>query len=162
LRSEHKDSDMPSSSQPTRLYLDVCTICRPYDDQNIMRIRLETNALHLILSKIHDGTYQAVVSRVHIAEVSAIADFRERIEVLALLARFNEAMQSDSSGLRSRAEYLHQLGFGLADAAHLAYAEATADVFITCDDKLLKKSRREQLGLLVVNPAEFIMKEDLQ
>ncbi|WP_420209061.1 PIN domain-containing protein [Candidatus Electronema sp. JC] len=103
------------------------------------RIRLKTNALHLILSKIHDGTYQAVVSRVHLAEVSAIADFCERIEVLALLARFNGAMQADSSGLRSRAEYLHQQGFGLADAAHLAYAEATADVFITCDDKLLKK-----------------------
>jgi hypothetical protein len=27
-----------------RLYLDVCIICRPYDDQKMMRIRLETDA----------------------------------------------------------------------------------------------------------------------
>ena len=33
------------------LYLDVCTLCRPFDDQNMMRIRLETDSYHLILQE---------------------------------------------------------------------------------------------------------------
>jgi hypothetical protein len=38
-------------------YLDVCTLCRPFDDQNMMRIRLETDSYHLILQAIQDGEY---------------------------------------------------------------------------------------------------------
>ena len=38
--------------------------------------------------------------------------------------------------VRERAEYFVSLKFGLPDAAYLAFPEATADVFITCDDKL--------------------------
>ena len=33
------------------LYLDVCTLGRPFDDQNMMRIRLETDSYHLILQE---------------------------------------------------------------------------------------------------------------
>ena len=32
-----------------KLYLDVCTLCRPFDDQNRMRIRLETDSYYLIM-----------------------------------------------------------------------------------------------------------------
>jgi predicted nucleic acid-binding protein len=145
-----------------KLYLDVCTICRPYDDQKMMRIRLETDAVHLILSKIFDGTYQAVTSRVHTLEVSAISDFTERIELLTLLSRFRSGIEVDKVQAAKRAEYLHSLGFGLADAAHLAYAEVIADVFVTCDDKLIKKSQKEDIRVPVYNPIEFVMKEDLQ
>ena len=31
-----------------RLYLDVCTFCRPFDNQNMMRIRLETDSYYLM------------------------------------------------------------------------------------------------------------------
>lgn len=145
-----------------KLYLDVCTICRPYDDQRLMRVRLETDAVHLILSKIRDGTYQAVASRVHTLEVSAISNFAERIELLTLLARFQSDVAVDKAQAAKRAEQLHSSGFGLADSAHLAYAEVTADVFITCDDKLIKKSRKEDVRVPVCNPIEFVLKEELQ
>jgi len=35
------------------IYLDVCTLCRPFDDQSFLRIRLETDAVNLIMSKTH-------------------------------------------------------------------------------------------------------------
>lgn len=41
-----------------KLYLDVCTLCRPFDDQNVMRIRLETDAFYLILQNIQNGKYE--------------------------------------------------------------------------------------------------------
>jgi len=49
-----------------RLYLDVCTYCRPFDNQNALRIRLETDAFYLIMKHIKEGKYKAVLSPVHI------------------------------------------------------------------------------------------------
>ena len=39
------------------IYIDVCALCRPFDEQEYMRIRLETEAVNLILSKVRDGNY---------------------------------------------------------------------------------------------------------
>ena len=44
------------------LYLDVCTLCRPFDDQSMMRIRLETDSYHLIMQAIQEGKYQVDVT----------------------------------------------------------------------------------------------------
>lgn len=145
-----------------KLYLDVCTICRPFDDQNMMRIRLETDAIFLILQKIQVGKYSAIKPLVHIAEVSSISNSLERQEVLALLEKFDSNYATNSSSLRKRANELFYAGFGLGDSAHLAYAESTSDIFITCDDKLLKKSKKENILIPTINPIEFVIKEELQ
>ncbi len=55
-----------------KLYLDVCTLCRPFDDQNLMRIRLETDAVYLILQNVLNGHYEMVTSPVHFKEIEAI------------------------------------------------------------------------------------------
>ncbi|MDF2953368.1 MAG: hypothetical protein OD816_000613 [Thermodesulfobacterium sp.] len=33
---------------PKLIYLDVCALCRPFDDQSYLRIRMETEAINLI------------------------------------------------------------------------------------------------------------------
>jgi hypothetical protein len=40
------------SLESRRVYLDVSALCRPFDDQAQMRIRLETDAVLLILSHV--------------------------------------------------------------------------------------------------------------
>ena len=59
------------------------------------------------------------------------------------MAKYPQPVVNDVSVIRARADYLHQLGFGIADAAHVAYAEVLADVFISCDDKLLNSVRKK-------------------
>ena len=130
---------MIATEAQTRVYLDDCTLCRPFDDQNLMRIRLETDAFYLILQHIQNGRYAMIVSPVHLREVAAIEESRERTEVTALLHRYGTTPSCDLSSVRKRAEALHTRRFGIADAAHVAFAEATADVFITCDDRLLRQ-----------------------
>jgi hypothetical protein len=34
------------------IYLDVCVLCRPFDDQKYLRIRMEIDAVNLILANI--------------------------------------------------------------------------------------------------------------
>jgi hypothetical protein len=67
-----------------KVYLDACSLCRPFDDQRYLRIRLETEAVNLILSKIKEGKYKMLVSPVHIKEIEAIENNFERIEILEL------------------------------------------------------------------------------
>ena len=55
-----------------KVYLDVCALCRPYDDQSYMRIKLETIAVQLIFSAIDQNMYDLVYSSVHVKEISAI------------------------------------------------------------------------------------------
>ena len=53
------------------------------------------------------------------------------------------------------------IGFGIADAAHVAFAEQLAELFITCDDKLLKKCKQTVLRIPAMNPLEFISQENI-
>jgi predicted nucleic acid-binding protein len=145
------------------LYLDVCTYCRPFDNQDALRVRLETEAFYLILQHIQQNHYQSVVSPVHIKEIDAIENIEERLMLKAELAKFPHPLVNDVSVIRSRADYLYQSGFGIADAAHVAYAEVLADIFITCDDKLLKKCQKESsLKITAMNPLQFVLSEELQ
>ena len=145
-----------------RLYLDVCTYCRPFDNQNIVRNRLETDAFHLIMEAIEDEKYSAIISPVHIQEVQAIESQQERVEVLTLFEGLNIITKFDKKIIRARAEELCALQFGTADAAHVAFAEAQADIFISCDIKLLKKCQRHNILIETLNPVEFSIREDLR
>ena len=145
-----------------KLYLDVCTLCRPFDDQNIMRIRLETDAFYLILQNIQNKLYEMVVSPVHFKEIETIEELRERLWLLDLLGRYGVRLSCDSSKIRKRAGQLCNLKLGIADAAHVAFAEATSDLFITCDDKLLRKCNKSNVKISVVSPVDFCFKEDLR
>lgn len=144
-----------------RLYIDVCTLCRPYDDQVLLPIRLETDAYYLIMSHIDQGRYVAVASPVHFAEVAAIDDIYQRIELEQMLGRFGSKAAYEA-GVRERATELVRCRLGVADAAHIAFAEISADVFITCDKDLIRRSRACRVKLEVCSPLEFVMKEDLK
>lgn len=127
-----------------------------------MRIRLETDAYYLILQALQEEKYAMVVSPVHFEEANAISDMEERREILTVLEKLGTTVACDMAAIRARAEYLHSRKFGIADAAHAAFAEAMSDVFISCDERLVKKCRREKVGVTTVNPVEFAIAEDLK
>jgi predicted nucleic acid-binding protein len=127
-----------------------------------MRIRLETDAWYLILQHIQNGRYTMIVSPVHFRELAAIEEIRERAEVIALLQRYGTTPSCNLGAIRKRAEALQARRFGLADAAHIAFAEATADVFITCDDRLLRQCRRASVRIATMSPINFCLAEDLR
>ena len=40
------------------VYLDVCALGRPYDEQNDLRIATETSAVNIIIALIKSGDYE--------------------------------------------------------------------------------------------------------
>jgi len=108
-----------------RIYLDVCVLSRPFDDQSYLRIRLETEATNLILSRVENKEYELVVSPAHWEEISAISDIFERIDIEERLRALGSASSVNMTTTRERAEELYRLKFGVADAAHVAFAEVS-------------------------------------
>ena len=145
-----------------RLYLDVCVLCRPFDDQSLLRIRLETDAVNLILEHVRRKKYEMVVSPVHFAEIGSTARHQERAELMLFLNAFAVQPGWDMTKLRKRAKQLHEVKFGVADAAHVAFAEASAQVFIVCDDRLLRKCEKTATTLEAMSPTEFCIREGLK
>jgi len=145
-----------------RIYLDVCALSRPFDDQAFLRIRLETEAVNLILSKTKAGLYRLVVSPVHREEIEAISGAFERIELQARLATLGESINADMAALRRRAEDLIDLNFGVADAAHVAFAEQCRAEFVSCDDALIRKCSKHKIVVWCGNPVAFCEKEGLR
>ena len=147
-----------------RVYFDVCCLNRPFDDQRQERVRLESEAILLLLQRANIGQIRWVSSEVVDYEVSLAPDAARRGRVLAVARRAQERLLVNIAD-GERASQLEALGFGSMDALHLSCAErAAVEVFITTDDGLLRVARREskQLGLAVQNPIHFLLELELQ
>ena len=144
------------------IYMDVCALSRPFDDQDYMRIKLETEAVNLILLKAREGKLELLFSPVHLREIEAIPDVFERIELQTVLDELGSPIKGDRSKIRLRAEELVNSGLGVADAAHVAFAEYSGAEFISCDMKLLKKCETSKIKVWCGNPVAFCEKEGLR
>jgi predicted nucleic acid-binding protein len=127
-----------------------------------MRVRLETEAVQLIVSHARANDVSLVVSPVHNVEVSAIPDHTEREYLVSLLNQIGQRLSFDLNDVRRRAETLVAQGLGPADAAHLAFSEAAAADFVTCDDRLLRQCRRLPSTCWCGTPLALCEKENLR
>lgn len=144
-----------------RVYLDNCCLGRPYDDHTQERVRLESDAVLLILRRVVQGELELIVSDVVDLEAAAIRD-PERREQVQVLARTSYRRVRYSEELIRRGDALEALGFGAYDALHIACAEAAeVDVLLTTDDRLLKRARRLQheLSVRVMNPLTWVQEQ---
>ena len=142
-----------------KIYLDACCLNRPFDDQRQDRIRLEAEAVLLVLARVEDGAHELITSEAVELEIAKIPDpnRRERIqEILPLASRSAKVGKWDGE----RAKELTGVGFGAYDALHLACAEAAGvDVLLTTDDRLVKRASRlaSRLTVRVANPAQWLL-----
>ena len=143
------------------IYLDACCLNRPFDDQRQARIRLEAEAVLIILQRLTAGGWSWVVSAVPNFEIGQIADRERRRRVRAMVASAKKWVRLEPDDV-ARAEQLEGLGFGDFDAQHLACAERSGvDVFLTTDDRLLRAATRHasELGVRVANPVTWLSEE---
>ncbi len=144
-----------------RIYLDVCCLNRPFDDQTQDRIRLEAEGVVLILLRVHAGSLRWVSSDVVEHEIALTPDGSRRARVTLLAQSAGERIAvEDVDG--QRGADLEAVGFGAFDALHLACAErAGVDVFLTTDDKLVRLASRRagSLRVAVKNPLAWILEE---
>jgi predicted nucleic acid-binding protein len=141
-----------------RLYLDVCCLNRPFDDQTQDRIHLEAEAVLLIVKHIEAKEWGWTSSEVVNFEIHQTPNPERQAEVL-LLASHADTEVSLTEAITTRAETFEQLGFKAYDALHLACAEVEqVDAFLTTDDKVVKIAQRPNVNVKVPveNPLEWL------
>ena len=142
-----------------RVYLDMCAIQRPLDTPNQIRIILESEAVLGILRLCESGEIEFVSSDALIYETqkNPLPIRREHAE--AILSTASDHIEINDT-VKRRADWLISHGIHDLDALHLAFAEyVQVDFFCTCDDRLLRRSKRiENLAVEVVSPIDLIRK----
>jgi predicted nucleic acid-binding protein len=140
-----------------RIYMDVCCLNRPFDDQSHDRIRIESEAVLAILNRCQqDWTLEG--SEAIDYEISKIPDDERKIGVKILASISRNKANVDESILRKASE-LEKIGLKALDALHLACAETSAEVMLTTDDDIVKTFRANNslIKIRIENPVRWLM-----
>ena len=146
-------------SNPLRIFLDVCCLNRPFDDRRQSRIALEAQAVLEILNHCQNGTHKLITSSSLQAEIAQTPNLERQTNVMILLA-IAKIKVLHSPALEKRIHEIQQMGFTPYDAAHLASAEkGKADIFLSTDDRLLKKAQKNAnlIQVSVNNPVQWLI-----
>lgn len=139
-----------------RIYLDNCCFNRPYDDQESLIIRLETEAKIMIQDKIRASELELVWSYILEFENESNPDeeVRERISKWKEIAT---VIQIETSIILEKSKYFLDLGLDVQDSLHVACAiVSNSDYCITTDKGILKRKSKIS-EIKIVNPTEFII-----
>jgi hypothetical protein len=139
--------------------MDLCCFNRPFDDQSLPRIYLETEAKLFVQNMVMNGKIELGWSYMLDYENSANPD-QDVKDSIGRWRKMAVRMTEETDALISTANRYQKLGVGTKDALHLACAAALrADCFITVDKGIVKK--RDLIGELpIVNPLEFIQNQE--
>jgi len=145
------------------LYLDYNCFQRRFDDQRQSRIRREAEACETIFARSAAGQAELVWSFMHDDENSFCPFPARRVEIIRL-GRGCSTRVGPVESIRVRAHELQREGrLSAKDALHLACAlHAKAGWFLTCDDQLLRRAGRLNLGLHVGNPMTYVARQSIQ
>lgn len=146
-----------------KVYFDVCSWYRPFDDQSQIRIRMEAEAVQIILEMSDLGQIQILISDIILYENSGTKDLVKMQKVKELFKSCKDYIPYDQD-IQKMAFELSKDGFTPLDALHLASAETGGvDYLITTDDKFQKKydQLRDRVNVKVVNPIDFVKGIDI-
>ena len=140
-----------------KIYLDVCCLCRPFDNHRDTRIRLETEAVLAILKRC-SLDWELVTSSAVLYEIGLISDPQRKANAFRLTDRASEVIRIDAA-LLARAEELEASGIMGMDAVHIACAEKSGSILLTTDDELVRIMKKNPLctSICVDNPLHWLM-----
>ena len=141
-----------------KIYLDACCLNRPFDDQSQPRVRLEAEAVALILEKLSQNKWRWVGSEILLYEIRQNPNLENKQRILGFTSFINQNIEVNEK-LLARADELEDIGFDSYDALHLASAEiGKTDVFLTTDDKILKIASRRKVSFsfAIDNPVKWL------
>jgi len=144
-----------------KLYLDVCCLCRPFDDQNQFIIRQEADSIQEILDRCHNSII-LIGNEMIDDEILRINHVHKRELVIRTTQIIREYIHIDDN-IKQRTMILRSYGFHAADAIHIACAEKAQATFITTDKQILQIAERNKhlLQYLIYHPTTWLMENIL-
>ncbi|WP_321508463.1 PIN domain-containing protein [uncultured Methanoregula sp.] len=139
-----------------KIYMDVCCLCRPFDDLQNRKIRLEAVAILTILDRCSQD-WELVGSAVIDDEISRLADIEKRLKVEQKLTLISEYIELNET-IFSRVREYQKAGLKLFDALHITCAESGKTIFLTTDNKIITLAGKiPAITITVQNPVHWLM-----
>ncbi|MDR2771434.1 MAG: PIN domain-containing protein [Clostridiales Family XIII bacterium] len=140
-----------------KIYMDVCSLNRPFDDQEQDRIYLETEAILAILSRCRKGEWTLTTSDAVDYELSRLTNIAKLEKIRSLCLTANEKIISTEETKTLARKYQAQ-GVKLMDSYHLALCETHGrDALLTTDDGFIRAAAKTELHTRVINPVLWLM-----
>ncbi|MBI3697531.1 MAG: helix-turn-helix transcriptional regulator [Acidobacteria bacterium] len=132
-----------------RLYLDACCLNRPFDDQRQDRVRLEAEAVVLILGHIASGEWELVDSEVVQFEIEQApsSERRERVGELTRVAR-RLVRVGEAEAARVAAHLVSRLKAASTPRGEPCIVDTGGERTVSAGSKTLDEIRRTGLGAL--------------
>jgi len=138
-----------------RIYLDICCLNRPFDNQSSIRVKLETDAKLYVQLLIREKILELAWSYILDFENDA-NPFPERKYTIEKWKQLSTVDVVENNIILSKAATFVKQGIKSKEALHLACAiEAQCQYFLTTDDLVQKKMKNTD-EIKVCNPVEFI------
>ncbi len=143
-----------------KIYFDNCCLNRPFDNQEQIRIKLESEAKLYLQEMVIEKQIELVWSYIIDFE-NTVNPFEERKRIISKWKKHAKTMVTENAGVIKKANSLLKLKVKPKDALHISCAiNAGCDYFITTDDGLLKKTRKIR-GIVVIDPVNLIREMEL-
>lgn len=142
--------------------MDVCCFSRPFDDQEQVRIRLESEAVLLVIDKMKAEKWAVFNSDAIETELENIPDGDKQKQLKDFLQKIESEYVHYNQNILRRAKEFCEVGFGNMDALHIACAEeAKVDIFLSTDDKLVRiaKKNKAKIKIKIENPINWLREQ---
>ena len=139
-----------------KIYMDVCCLCRPFDNQLVPRIRYESEAVIAILNRCSKD-WELVWSSAITYEIAKIPDHQKKDYVASFAAKTTRNILIDEK-IKGQASVFMEWGIKALDALHVACAEESgATVLLTTDDTLINIMchYNDRIAIRILNPAAW-------
>ena len=140
-----------------KIYFDSCCFSRPFDDQSQIRVYNEGKAIIDIIEIIKDRGYILLGSEISFIEINKITDINKLDKTFVLYARISDEVKLNNQIMYRSQTIQNQSSIKQLDSVHLASAEyGGADIFLTTDDRLIKRCAKLSLQMRVLNPVSYL------
>jgi len=143
-----------------KIYLDNCCFNRPYDDQEQMKVRLETEAKLEIQKLIKAKEVSLAWSFMLDFENEQNMDGDQKKEIFGW-QEYADVYFLATNQTEKIARKFQNIGISEKDAVHIACAiETDCQLFITTDKGILKK-KTMITDIKIINPIDFFETEEI-
>lgn len=143
-----------------KIYMDVCCLCRPFDDQTMRRTCLEVTAVQEIIRRCASQEFTLITSEAITEELSKIPDIRKRLRVEKIVSGAKEQILIDED-IIARMHEIIAIGGDAMDSLHIACAERAGAILLTTDDGLITFFKSSQnIQVRIENPVTWLKEEN--
>ncbi len=144
-----------------RVYLDNCCFNRPFDDQTLLSIRLETEAKLYVQEQIKGGALSLGWSYILDYE-NAANPCEERRAEIQRWENLADCCAEETPEIIDLMKRFVEIGLKPLDALHVASAAfLDCDIFLTVDKGILRKSLMAG-DIKIMSPIDFLMEREVE